>query len=177
MDHPAKPLHERLVFDTLRGEVRDGPRRYAILRADVLMGLFDQLDPQARQQALQAFGASVARFGGESVEAYLAQCGPDALLQVMKQSSASLGWGCWHIEQTPDTLLLEVENSPFAASTQVRGAPACHPIAGMLAAVAQALWGGQATARELHCACEEDATDTAGRCVFKAFRGATASKA
>ena len=168
MEHPARLLHERLTFDTLKGEVRDGPRRYAILRTDVLMGLFDRLDPAAREQALQAFGASVVRFGGESVNAYLEQCGPDALLQVMKESSASLGWGCWSIQQTPDALVLEVENSPFAAATRVRGTPACHPIAGMLTAVARTLWGQHATARELHCACQDEPGRAFGRCLFKA---------
>ena len=162
----GKALHERLRFDTARGEIRDGPRRYVVLRADVLMGLFDRLEEPARRQALEAFGASVAQFGSGSVKAYLAQVGPDQLANMMEAASASLGWGRWELRQAAGRLDLRVANSPFAAASTRHGSVACYPIAGMLQAVAEALWGEGAQARELRCAC--DAQPRGGECVFEA---------
>jgi uncharacterized protein len=163
------PLHEQLHFDLARGEVSHGPRRYVVLRADVLMGVFDGLPAPEREHALQALAASVERFGADSVRAYLAQSGAGALLQQMEAASASLGWGRWQLQAGADVLRLTVDNSPFAASTRSTSGTACHAITGMLSALASALWQGERVmARELRCACAQAGADR--RCVFEAFR-------
>jgi predicted hydrocarbon binding protein len=154
MSGPQQPLHERLRFDTERGEVLDQSRRYLLLRSDVLMGLFDSLPADAREQALRAFAASVTRFGSDSVRAYAAQVGADALLATMQDAAASLGWGRWRLVPEEGVLRLEVENSPFAAGTTRADAPACHAIVGMLQALAAARWPEGAGARELSCAAQ-----------------------
>lgn len=146
-------LHERLAFDLQGGQVLDGPRRYLLMRADVLMGCFDELPPRAREQALEALGRAVARQGGLSVRAYLDELGSAQLLQAMEDGSASLGWGCWSLREASTALHLTVRNSPFAAASQRREGPSCHAIAGMLGAVAEAIWSRPARGRELHCAC------------------------
>ena len=150
-------LHERLRFDTANGQVLDDTRRYVLLRADVLTGLFDELPEEAKGEALRAFGRSVARHGADSVRAYAAAIGLEALPAAMEQSAASLGWGRWHIEQagsgaasTP-SLRLTVENSPFAAAGSPSAEPVCHAIAGMLEATAGALWQRAAVAHETRC--------------------------
>ncbi|MBS0427866.1 MAG: hypothetical protein JSR41_11350 [Proteobacteria bacterium] len=160
------PLHERLQFDTGAGQVTDGPRRYVVMRADVLMGAFDGLPPAAREAALQSLQKSVADSGGDSVRAYLAAVGPDRLLRTMEEGSSSLGWGCWTLHERDGRLELTVVNSPFAAATRMSGTPACYPIAGMLQAVATALWAMPVHAREVRCACE--APGGAGTCSFVA---------
>ena len=156
-------LHERLHFDTANGQVLDADRRYLLLRTDVLMGLFDFLPGAARDEALRAFGRSVATRGGESVRAYAATAGTDALPALMEDAAASLGWGRWHLVPEepgvgPGTLTLEVENSPFAAASTLTKAPACHAIAGMLEALAGALWSLPAEARETRCAAQHGGT-------------------
>lgn len=166
MTDSSLALHERLQFDLADGQILDGPRRYVILRADVLMGAFERSDASARQQALAALGSSVTRFGGDSVRAYLAEVGPQALLQAMVDGSASLGWGVWTFRKDGDNLWLEVCNSPFAAGSQCTDQPVCHPIAGMLRAIAEALWCKSASVQELHCACE--ATQPSSHCLFLA---------
>jgi predicted hydrocarbon binding protein len=165
-------LHERLVFDTARGAVLDGPRRYLLLRTDVLMGLFANLDGGARAAALDAFGRSVAENGADSVRAYRESVGASALPSMMEAAAASLGWGRWqfeaddlaslaslaaaadgHAAAAPQRLRLAVTDSPFAAAAQ-RGGPACHAIAGMLEALGAALFGSHVEARETHCAAQ-----------------------
>ena len=150
-------LHERLRFDTADGQVLDDTRRYVLLRADVLMGLFDELPEEAKGEALRAFGRSVARHGADSVRAYAAAIGLDALPAAMVESAASLGWGRWHIEQaasgdaTAPSLRLTVDNSPFAATASPATGPVCHAIGGMLEATAGTLWQRPAVAHETRC--------------------------
>ena len=150
-------LHERLQFDTARGQVLDESRRYVLLRADVLMGLFAELPPASRDEALRAFGRSVARHGADSVRAYAASAGRDALPALMESAAASLGWGRWALdgqraEGARPQWSLQVENSPFAAASPGAAAPVCHAIAGMLETLAAALWDAPAEAHETRCA-------------------------
>ena len=162
----TQPLHERLRFDTESGAVYDATRRYVLLRTDVLMGAFDELPEPAKSDALRAFGRSVARHGADSVRAYIAASGSAGLTQTMEDSATSLGWGRWHIEQAADehdtstaSLRLTMENSPFAAAAAPAAGPVCHAIAGMLEAVASALWQRPAIAHETRCRAEHgDAT-------------------
>lgn len=158
MNDAAPPLHRRLQFDLARGQVLDDTRRYVLLRADVLMGLFDGLPVRMRADALRALAGSVARHGADSVRAYAARPGttPDALLATMADSAASLGWGAWRFERAPDggALRLQVRNSPFAAQAGFDDMAACGAIAGMLEALGGALWGSPCRAVELRCAAQ-----------------------
>ncbi|HEY2561493.1 MAG TPA: V4R domain-containing protein [Caldimonas sp.] len=150
----AAPLHQRLVFDTAAGAVHDESRRYLLMRADVLMGLFDSLPAAGRDAALQAFGRSAARHGGESLRAYAAAPGVDgaALQRTVEAAAASLGWGRWTLAWQGRALDLEVRNSPFAAAAAPSARPVCAAIAGMLEALATIVVGEGASARETACA-------------------------
>jgi hypothetical protein len=181
-------LHERLTFDIARGQVLDETRRYVLLRADVLMGLFDALPAPAREEALRAFGRSVATRGADSVRAYAATVGTGGLPALMESAAASLGWGRWLFEPSgvgagrtsaerepagapTESLRLTVENSPFAAGSTRTEGPVCHAIAGMLEGLAGALWQRPAQAIETRCrgACGD------GRCEFIATARAAAA--
>lgn len=159
-------LHERLDFDVAAGRIQDGPRRYLMMRTDVLMGAFDGLPPRARAEALAALGEAVFAIGGDSARAYLAEVGADAFLAAMTDGAAALGWGRWHFEQAPAALRLVVHDSPFAAGTSQRSGTACHAITGMLRAVASALWSRPVAAHESRCACDDPARG--GPCRFVA---------
>lgn len=165
-------LHERLRFDTANGQVLDADRRYVLMRADVLMGMFAALPEAAREEALQALGHSVASHGADSVRAYAAEVGAAALCASMEAAAASLGWGRWRllpaaVDTVPRSLSLDVENSPFAAAAAPSGAPVCHAIAGMLEALAAVLWNEPASGRETRCAAQRGD----GRCHFTATAG------
>ncbi|HEX4234445.1 MAG TPA: V4R domain-containing protein [Caldimonas sp.] len=150
----ASALHERLVFDTANGAVLDASRRYVLLRADVLMGLFGALPEPARDVALQALGRSVATHGADSLRAYASEAGVDAaaLQRTVEAAAASLGWGRWTLANDGTTLRLDVRNSPFAAAARPSHQPVCAAIAGMLEALATIVLGERASARETACA-------------------------
>lgn len=170
-------LHERLRFDTARGEVLDDDRRYVLLRADVLMGLFASLPADTCRQALEAFGASAFAQGSASVRAY-AQTLPageaQTLFQVVGDGASSLGWGVWRYEHGPDGSRLLVHNSPFARHAPVGATPCCTPIAGIFRAVCEQAWGQTAIVQESSCAANRGAAVSAlHACVFEARKNNT----
>ena len=165
-------LHERLVFDLPGGQVLDGDRRYVLMRADVLMGMFELMPPDIRPQALQACSASVAKYGIDSVRAYQRMANLDAsqLFETVGAGAASLGWGSWTFEVHDRSCRLTVMNSPFAAAARGMGHAVCAPIVGMLEAVCTVAWGGPCTAREIHCShCDTSQAGPGHRlCTFEA---------
>jgi uncharacterized protein len=189
-------VRERLVFDSEAGTVRDGPRRYLLMRPDVLMGLFARLDPQARAVALQAFTTAAGQHGGDSLAAYFANVGEDAeaLLDATAAAAADLGWGRWSFARDGDRLRLVVTDSPFAhgfaaatggtatGGTATEGAatggtaqePVCAPICGLLSAAAGLVLGGGASGDAARGAIDAReltcAAAGAGRCEFVASR-------
>ena len=160
----AGGLRQRLRW-TPDGAVHDGPRRYLLMRPDVLMGLLRRLPDAARAQALAAFADSVADSGVDSIRAYFRQVGedPSALLTTTVAAAADLGWGAWRFEPGRARLGLTVEGSQFAAGHGPADAPVCAPIAGMLRAVASVSTGIDVDVAETRCvACG------AARCEFEA---------
>ena len=155
MNDQVLKLHERLKFDLAAGQVVDGPRRYLIMRPDVLMGAFDGLEEPMRSQALQSLGRSVARFGSASVRAYPREVGPQ-------------GWGRWTFGEDEAGCWLEVTNSPFAAGTRYYEGRSCHAIAGMFQAVVEALLDAPAEVVEVRCACADHQPGVS--CLFRAHK-------
>lgn len=169
-------LHERLRFDVDNGQVLDDDRRYVLLRADVLMGIFEGLPEGAAQDALTAFRDSVNRYGSASVRAYenRADSDPAQLLASVAAGAASLGWGRWHVELDGTTCRLRVLNSPFAQAHRAHG-KACAAIVGMFSAVCSHIWQEPVLAREVHCfACRTHASSREEAiCTFEATRQQT----
>lgn len=169
----AEPLHQRLDFDVERGQVLDESRRYILMRADVLMGLFSELPSGGRAQALKALTASVRRYGGDSVRAYHRKTGSDAeqLFEVVGSGAASLGWGVWRFEHSHDACTLRVSNSPFAHAAPGSPSAVCAPILGMFEALCSEVWNREVRASETSCsACRGGAGTHVGdeECVFQA---------
>lgn len=170
MAHP--PLHERLQFDTARGQVLDANRRYVLVRPDVLMGMFAFLPAPASQQALAALARSVFTHGSDSVRAYADPADPASLrlFDAVAQGASSLGWGVWEFELGERSCRLQVRNSPFAAAFRQMRSPACAPIAGMLQAVCSHAWKQDCVAVEVECSACAAAGDAEheGLCRFQA---------
>jgi predicted hydrocarbon binding protein len=148
------PLRERLAWDSARGRIADGPRRYLMMRPDVLMGALRGLAAPVRATALDAFARSVAEHGADSIRAYSREVGADpaALLAATVSAAADLGWGAWTFEPGRGRLGLVVAGSPFAEGWGAADAPVCAPVRGMLQAVSSVAVGLDADAHELECA-------------------------
>lgn len=161
-------LRARLRWSASDGAIHDGPRRYLMMRPDVLMGVLRRLPPGERAHVAEAFADAVADHGVDSIRAYFRQVGedPSALLASTVRAAADLGWGAWRFEPGPGRLGLEVAGSPFAQGFGASDAPVCAPIRGMLRAVALVGAGvglDGADVRELRCvACGHP------RCEFEA---------
>ena len=169
----ASALHDRLQFDVENGQVLDEDRRYVLLRADVLMGIFESLSEGAAEDALMAFRDSVNRYGSASVRAYAnpANADPAPLLASVAAGAASLGWGRWHFEWDETTCRLRVFNSPFAQAHRAKG-EACAAIVGMFSAVCSHIWQEPVLASEIDCfACRaQPSGPEEAICTFEATR-------
>lgn len=162
---PVPAFKDRLVFDDAAGELRDGPRRYLMLRPDALMGMFRLLPPDSRALALGALEQAVHQQGSDSARAYLAHGGGDVqmLLATIERTSPQLGWGIWRFEADGDRLRLEVHNSPFAHAFGASEQPVCHAVKGMLRGLADLWLGCPAQSDELRCSAQHHET-----CIFEA---------
>ncbi len=153
-----------MKHDAALGELSEGGARYLLIRNDSLIGLFQRLPEPARSEALAAFAASVAEHGGRSAKNYRAE-NPEHLLPNLASKASQLGWGSWRFERQGESIVLTVQNSPFAQGFGNAEQPVCAPIAGMLQAVASLVLGTEAAARETSCAATGGAA-----CVFRAQR-------
>ena len=145
---------DRLSWDTAQGQILDADRRYLMMRADVLMGLFRRLDDPTRTQALDALGQAVMEQGGLSAKAYwdAIHHDPQALLNSVADISAQLGWGSWDIQPGgTGGLQVQVKNSPFAWGFGEHDQPLCRPIVGMLTAVGKLIYDQHVQVQEIHC--------------------------
>lgn len=149
----------------------DGERRYLMLRADVLMGIFREMPAELRRPALEAFAASVGKYGGRSAKAYFEAGGnrPEEFLETIVRYSRELGWGCWRVDARGDEAIeVTVENSPFAQGFGIGPDPVCHAIVGMLQAVGTIVFGRPASVVETCCAAQKGVD----RCAFHVVPGA-----
>ncbi|WP_326543965.1 hypothetical protein [Pseudorhodoferax sp.] len=150
-------LRERLRWSG-DGAVHDGPRRYLVMRPDVLMGAAARLDGPGRAAWLAAMADSARQQGGDSLRAYR-QAGATetaSLLATTEAAAADLGWGRWTLTLAGDALHLQVMHSPFAAGWRAAAGraapePVCAPIQGLLAALADCVFGDACTIVEHHC--------------------------
>ena len=166
MNPLSEPLRERLNWATDRGAIADGPRRYLMMRPDVLMGAVAQLAPTAQQAWLDAWAGSTRARGAASLRAYADAVGgdPDALLAATTEAAADLGWGRWTLRREPGGLALDLAHSPFVAGwREVDPGPALHPVCapvrGMLGALAALVLRGPVSVTEFDCAARHAAPD------------------
>jgi hypothetical protein len=153
-------LRERLAWDPARGRVCDGPRRYLLMRPDVLMGAVVAMVPAYRQSFLTGWAQSTRDHGADSLRAYaqMVQGDRHALLQATVAAAADLGWGRWSLTLEDGALHLEVLDSPFvggwlaAAEGRPSEEPVCAPIRGMLQALAEVVLAGPVDVQESECA-------------------------
>lgn len=176
-------LRERLIWDAGAGALHDGPRRYLMMRPDVLMGAIHRLDGAAQAAMLDALAASVCEHGADSLRAYAEQSSGDAgaLMAATAQAAADLGWGHWTLqalrrdEREPQAgdlqereLHLTVRHSPFAdgwrkAAGKQATRPVCPPIRGMFEALAAQVLKAPAHVTECECNAQGAAS-----CIFVA---------
>jgi predicted hydrocarbon binding protein len=133
---------DRAANDPRTGEICDGDTRYVLFRSDVIAALIGGLDETARTQALIAFADAVHTNGGLSLQRYfrMVDGDVDALFDTVCRTAGELGWGAWRIDRSIDSVVLDVQNSPFAIIRSVADEPVCAPILGMFRALAETVF-------------------------------------
>ena len=139
------------------GKITDGPIRYLMLRADVLMGVARELGDEHATTFVDALERAAFRQSRESFEQYAVQgrFGTDDFLVSSSQVAARLGWGTWSVrELDAQTRQVEVRDSPFAAGAGRSSYPVCGAIRGVLRAIALVGYGQEVEVREVSCAAQ-----------------------
>ncbi len=146
-----------IVHDAQNGEIKDGPIRYLMLRADVLMGTLSELAPDQSIAWLQAMERSAFLRARDSFQQYRSsgRFGADDFLVRSAEVAATLGWGKWTVTDLGGgRRLIHVRNSPFAAGHGPASRPVCATICGVLKAIALVGYGQDAEIREQTCAAQ-----------------------
>tara|TARA_A100001037_G_scaffold49650_1_gene41597 strand:+ start:58 stop:561 length:504 start_codon:yes stop_codon:yes gene_type:complete len=162
-----KDFRDRLRANTDAGTIHDRDIRYLMIRPDSLMGLFRILDPGKRELALGAFSDSVKMHGKNSAESYqqLGVSEAGSLLASISETASQLGWGKWSFDTDFENQILHltVMNSPFVEGFGPSDTTICAPIVGMIAGVAELIFGKDAEGWENRCAACGDE-----QCLFEA---------
>ncbi len=154
-------LYDRISRDPALGELRDGPTRLFLMRADAFMDAFRRLDDDARYTMFAAFAESIAEHSGQSVKHYRHELGPAAreiFLNAAVNLAADMGWGGWRFgPHTPGEMTLDVTSSPFAeghdhAENGASDCPVCAPILGLTEALGGIIFSVDPDVEEIECA-------------------------
>jgi len=172
----SEPLRERLSWAADSGAIVDGPRRYLMMRPDVLMGAVARLGFDAQRAWLDGWAESTRAHGIASLRAYVDSVGgePEALMAMTADAAADLGWGRWTLRRESGGLALVMANSPFVAGwCAVDPDPArhavCAPVRGMLHALASLVLQGPVVVTEVDCAALHAVPDSVDHvCRFQA---------
>jgi hypothetical protein len=167
----SNQLYDRISRDPALGELRDGPTRLFLMRADAFMDAFQRLDDDARYTMFAAFARSIAEHSGQSVKYYRHELGPAAreiFLNAAINLAADMGWGAWAFgPHTPGEITLVVRNSPFVEGYRAGGAngtegvtdtegasgiPVCAPILGLAEALGGIVFSVDPDVEEIECA-------------------------
>ena len=120
------------------GEIDDHGIRYVLMRPDVLMGIGKYAEGIPWETFLRALETSVTRHVAASFAQYQAdgRFSGSEYLEACCTIAASLGWGMWSVSATEaGQIILEVQNSPFAAASGPSSGTVCAPISGVLRAI------------------------------------------
>lgn len=157
------------TFDETCGQLENSSIRYTALRPDVVMGVLRETDNPALW--VDAMAKSARANALASFEIYQSQGGGrEALLKKTLDMAPRLGWGLWAVkEASPNAMVIEVENSPFAQAARPSTVPTCGFIRGVLEAMLSIYANNTAQVEESACtACG------APKCLFTAIWQSTA---
>lgn len=147
-------FRDRLHYDAAAGTYHDNGMRYIFMKPEAFMGIALELPQDHRPAVFAAMVRAVILNGGKSAQAYRAAgaSDPQVLLSVIRETAGQLGWGRWETQLTPNTLVVTVWNSPFAAGYGPSEVPVCAPITGMLTAVSGMIFEAPTVVHERACA-------------------------
>lgn len=165
MENTAKnTLLDKLEYDGENGAILLGTSRYFLIRPETLGEIHDQMEtcyPGSSTAILFAAGHT-------GVSAYLKTLPGDAfldgedLVRRVIETGSNLGWGSIrlrYLDVASKRMEIEVTGSVFVRPKL--NTPTCHVFRGVLAALAEAVFGGEVTSEEIACSAAGEP-----RCVF-----------
>jgi len=139
----------RLAHDG-RGGFRRGAERFFLIRPETLVGVQQAVERVLGARAAECFVEGGRAGGTRALGAITGSAEERA--RALTAMAAELGWGTLTLEAlTPTSFVVTASNSPFAEAHGATGDPVCHLTRGVLAALAENLFGRAARVVETHC--------------------------
>jgi predicted hydrocarbon binding protein len=162
---------DRLSCDEGQGRIDLSGVRYMIVRPETFVELQRAMEEEVGHDRAGELVAAGGRAGGRaSTRRFIVAAGlaGRAAAEAMAAMGPQIGWGHFLLESyqaEPGRLAVVVRGSPFAEAYGPSPRPVCHAIRGIVQGIAEAVFDGEARAREERCsACG------AGDCRFVAER-------
>ena len=131
--------------------------RYLLIRPETLIDFQKALERLSPAQAGEILAAGGFSGGSKSARRYR-ECfglGPEATARFLCTMGGQIGWGrfeLFRLDEKAGELEVEVTGSPFAEAYGQATAPVCHFIRGVLAGLAEVLFGPGCETSESACA-------------------------
>lgn len=148
----------QLAYEDKEGSLRFKGVRYLLIRpetlASVQMALENEVGRERAGEILAAGGITGGRLSGRKYKQAFGLEDRQAI-EYMCQMGGEIGWGRFRfveLDQQAPRLVVEVDHSPFAEFSGRRASQGvCHLIRGVLAGLANAIFGEEVEARETRC--------------------------
>jgi len=152
---------EALEFDGERGAISFKGVRYLLIRPETLAEFQKALEERIGEEAGELLYGGGFTGGCLSTKKYKETFGygDGETVQFMMGMGGQIGWGRFQVEEfSPEakTLIVTVRSSPFAMAYGDSAHPVCHVTRGVMAGMAQTLFGDDVTATETHCLAKGD---------------------
>ncbi len=130
--------------------------RYLLIRPETVMGVFRALAVELPKEAGEIFYMGGFAGGKLSAEKYREVFGLSdrEIVEFMMRMGGQLGWGRFELmslDADKKNLQVAVHNSPYAQGHGPSELPVCHFIRGVLAGLAEGVFGGPVESRETSC--------------------------
>lgn len=146
-----------LQFDALSGRLRYKGIRYLLIRPETVVAFQKAVEDELGEGA----GDLMARGGQAGGTLSTRHCreamglSAEETARFMVAMGGQIGWGAFALERLDleaRELIVSVRASPFADAYGPSDRPVCHLIRGVMAGLAEGLFGGPVIAREEACA-------------------------
>lgn len=147
-----------LVWNRENGQITYKGVRYLLIRPETISVWQEAMEEKFPGSGELMFSGGLT--GGRlSSQGFARKLGltPRQMVEFMTEMGGQIGWGRFVIEDLREDLLaIKVYNSPFASGHSPSSEGVCHLIRGVFAGVAEAVLGGEVSAKETKCLALQD---------------------
>jgi len=159
----SNSILENLTYDPDQGRIAFKDVRYLLIRPETLRDFQKAVEAELGREKVAEMMLQGGLTGGRlSSKRYREVFGysDQQIVEFMVKMGSEIGWGKFSVEKfdpAKGELVVQVASSPFAAVYGQSDTGVCHLIRGVLAGLAEGIFGRAVTSTETHCLAKGDA--------------------